>query len=60
MEKRILEVGYDNLDDLEKNRVRKLLDYDRIEELEAERIKQNQEKENEPKQITLFDWGLTT
>lgn len=55
MEKRIIEVGYHNLDDLEKNRALKLLDYDRIEELEAEREQRMIEKESEPKQMSLFD-----
>lgn len=54
IEKKILEVGYSNLDG-DQYKADKLLDPDRIEELEAERQRIMIEKENEPKQMSLFD-----
>jgi len=55
MEKRILEVGYGNMDAFEQNRACKLLDFDRIDELEAMREEKLKEKQEEPVQLSLFD-----
>jgi len=56
IEKKILSVGYENMDSFEQHKVRKLIDMDRIEELEAireEKIKAEQEK---PVQMSLADF----
>ncbi len=55
MEKRILEVGYGNMDFFEQNRACKLLDFDRIDELEEIREEKLKNKQEEPVQLSLFD-----
>ena len=55
IEKRILEIGYGNMEPYEQERCCKYLDFDRIDELEAireENLKREQEK---PVQMNLFD-----
>ncbi len=55
IEKRILDIGYEGMEWVEQNRAHKLLDADRIEELEAMR-EENQRKEwEEPVQMNIFD-----
>lgn len=55
MEKRILEVGYCNMDSFEQNRACKLLDFDRIDELEAQREENLKKEQEKPVQLSLFD-----
>lgn len=55
MEKRILDVGYANMDTFEQNRACKLLDFDRIDELEAIREQKLKEEQDKPVQLSLFD-----
>lgn len=55
MEKRILQIGYCNMDPFEQNRACKLLDWDRIDELEAMREEKLKEEQEEPVQLSLFD-----
>lgn len=55
MEKRILKIGYANMDSHEQNKACKLLDFDRIDELEAEREKKIKEEQEKPVQLSLFD-----
>lgn len=55
MEKRILEVGYGSMDTFEQNRACKLLDFDRIDELEAIREERLKKEQNKPVQLSLFD-----
>lgn len=55
MEKKILSVGYENMESTEQHRACRLLDFDRIDELQAireEKLKKEQEK---PVQLNLFD-----
>ena len=59
MEKRILEVGYCNMDGFEQNKACKLLDWDRIDELEAIREQKIKEEQIKPVQINLFDMMQT-
>jgi hypothetical protein len=54
IEKKILDVGYDNLED-DRYKADRLLTPERIEELEEERKRILIEKENDPKQMSLFD-----
>lgn len=55
MEKRILDVGYANMDAFEQNRACKLLDFDRIDELEVIREQKMKEEQDKPVQLSLFD-----
>ena len=55
MEKRILQIGYCNMDPFEQNRACKLLDFDRIDELEALRELQLKEEQRKPVQLEIFD-----
>ena len=55
MEKMILEVGYENLEWSDQNRACKLLTMDRIDELDAMRIKNNRKDSKEGKQLSIFD-----
>lgn len=55
MEKKILEVGYGNMEPFEQNKACKLLDFDRIDELEAIREENWKKKQEEPVQLSLFD-----
>lgn len=55
MEKKIMAIGYDNMDQFEQNKACKLLGYDRIEELEAARVQKVKEERKKPVQLTLFD-----
>lgn len=56
MEKRILEIGYGNMDSFEQNKACKLLDWDRIDELETMREQKLLEKQNKPQQLSLEDF----
>lgn len=58
LEKRILEVGYRNLESYSTDRVHadKWLGEERIAELEEMREQQEKEKQNEPVQMNLFDF----
>lgn len=60
LEKKILEVGYDNLEEYSLDRIHadKWLGEERIAELEQERQKRIRQKENEPVQMSLFDLGV--
>ena len=58
MEKKLLSVGYENMERSDQNRAVKLLGGKRIDELEEERIMQEQKRANEPTQMSLFDMGL--
>lgn len=60
LEKKILEVGYDNLEmySLDKIHADKWLTDERIAELQKERERIARERENEPKQMSLFEIGL--
>ena len=55
MEKRILEVGYGNMDSFEQNKACKLLDFERIDELEAIREENLKKEQEKPVQLSLFD-----
>lgn len=57
LEKKLPETGYDALPEYSMDRIHadKWLGEERIAELEAERKKQQQEKQKEPVQISLFD-----
>lgn len=55
MEKRILEIGYGNMDTFEQNKACKLLDFDRIDELETMRQQKIKEEQEKPVQLSLFD-----
>lgn len=58
IEKKILDIGFGNLEYIDQNRAYKLLSLDRIDELEAvreEKIKKEQEK---PVQMSIFDMIL--
>lgn len=56
IEKLILKNGYDNLKEIEQNRACKLLDVNRIDELDAQYIESLQEQKKKPKQLSLFDF----
>lgn len=54
IEKKVLQVGYYNMDTFEQNRVCKLLDFDRIDELEE--LRERNLTEVKPEQISMFDF----
>lgn len=56
LEKRVLEIGYGNMESFEQNKVCKYLDFDRIDELEAIREQKLADVKNKPQQITLADF----
>lgn len=56
MEKRILEIGYGNMDSFEQNKACKFLDWDRIDELEAIREERLAKGQTKPQQISLADF----
>lgn len=56
LEKRVLEIGYGNMESFEQNKVCKYLDFDRIAELEAIREQKLADVKNKPQQITLADF----
>ena len=56
LEKRVLEIGYGNMESFEQNKVCKYLDFDRIDELEAIREQKLAKKESNPKQMSLEDF----
>ena len=56
LEKRVLEIGYGNMESFEQNKVCKYLDFDRIDELEAIREQKIAEVQNKPQQLTLADF----
>lgn len=53
LENKILKIGFAGLDDFEKMRAEKLIDSDRIDQLDAEHKKP---KEKEPEQMSIFDF----
>lgn len=57
LEKKLLEVGYYNLDDysIDKVRADRWLGEERIQELENERLRLEKEKKEQPVQMSLFD-----
>jgi len=58
LEKKIIEVGYENMDgySLDKVHAEKWLTKERLTELKRERERALREKENQPEQLTLFDF----
>lgn len=56
IEKRILKIGYCNMDFFEQNKACKLLDWDRIDELEAIREECLVEEQNKPHQMSIEDF----
>lgn len=54
-EKRIMETGYDSLNQFEQNKAVKLLGSNRIDELAAAREEKIREQQERPVQLTLFD-----
>lgn len=56
IEKRILEIGYCNMEPYEQDRCCKYLDFDRIDELEAIREEKLAEQQNKPQQMSLEDF----
>lgn len=55
IEKKILSVGYGNLESIEQHRACKLLGFDRIDELEVIREAKLKEEQEKPVQLSLFD-----
>ena len=55
IEKKIIKVGFDNLEYADQRKAEKLIDSDRLYHLEAEHIKTQKKKEDELKQMTIFD-----
>ncbi len=55
MEKRVLSVGYGNMETFEQDRACKLLGFDRIDELEEIREEKIKEEQEKPVQLSLFD-----
>lgn len=55
LEKKILSVGYGNMDLYEQNKICKLLDFDRIDELETLRQQKIREEQEKPVQLSMFD-----
>lgn len=53
MEKKILEVGYENMEPVDQRRADKLIDFVRLEELDE--IRQKRLHEEKPVQLSLFD-----
>ena len=53
MEKKILEVGYENMEPIDQRRADKIIDVDRLEELGE--IRQKKLQEEKPVQLSLFD-----
>ena len=56
IEKKIMEIGYGNMEWVDQNRACKLLDFDRIDELEELRQQKLTEAQEKPTQITMFDF----
>lgn len=55
MEKKIISVGYENMDQFEQNRACKLISFERLDELEEIRQKKLKEEQEKPIQLSLFD-----
>ena len=55
IEKKILDIGYYNMETIYQRRADKLLEPDRIDELEALREENLKKKQEEPVQLSLFD-----
>ena len=55
IEKKILETGFGNLERIDQNRAYKLLDLDRIDELEAMREENLKKEQEKPVQMNIFD-----
>lgn len=56
IEKKIMEIGYGNMEFIDQNRACKLLDSDRIDELEELRQQKLKEEQEKPVQISMFDF----
>lgn len=56
MEKKILSMGYGNMEAVDQNRACKLLSIDRIDELESMREENEQKEHEKPMQLSLFDF----
>lgn len=56
MEKKILSMGYGNMEAIDQHRACKLLSYDRIDELEAIREENLQKEQEKPMQLSLLDF----
>lgn len=54
-EKKVLEIGYENMEPFEQNRVCKLISFERLDELEEIRQQKINEKQEEPVQLSMFD-----
>ena len=59
MEKRLISVGYENMEPYEQNKACKLLGFERLDELEVIREENRQrklkEEQEKPKQVSIFD-----
>lgn len=55
IEKRVLQIGYGNMDYYEQNKVNKLLDWDRLDELEEIRQQKLEQEQEKPVQLSIFD-----
>ncbi len=55
IEKKILDIGFGNLEWIDQNRAYKLLDIDRIDELEAIREENLKKEQEKPMQLSIFD-----
>lgn len=55
IEKKILDIGFGNLEWIDRNRAYKLLDSDRIDELEAMREANLKKEQEKPVQLSIFD-----
>lgn len=55
MEKKLIEIGYENMDLFEQNKACKLIDMDRLDELEEIRQQKIKEEQEKPVQLSLFD-----
>lgn len=59
IEKKIMEIGYENMEFVDQNRACKLLDFDRIDELEELRQQKLKEEQEKPVQLTFDFLGGT-
>lgn len=55
IEKKILDIGFENLEWIDQNRAFKLLDMDRIDELESMREENLKKEQEKPVQLSIFD-----
>lgn len=56
MEKKLVEVGYENLDAYDQKKVHKMIDSDRLGELIDIRMQKLKEEQEEPAQMNVFDF----